>query len=149
MEQMRISSYFGVFTLYEVMISISAVGIISGLIALSLLPFLDRSEFVNTADQFKNTLLQAKLPQLTKRKSHQINSDSGFLMLQKKSAGSYQKVSQEKIPEEISVSANRWPSFSAFGFASGGSIVIENEDYSTIIVVSPIGRIRQTAVERK
>ena len=70
-------------------------------------------------------------------------------MLQKKSAGSYQTVSQEKIPEEISVSANRWPSFSAFGFASGDSIFIENEDYSIKVVVSPIGRIRQTAVERK
>ena len=62
-------------------------------------------------------------------------------MPQKKSAGSFQTVSQEKISEEIS--------FSAFGFSSGGSIVIENEDFSTKIVVSPIGRIRQTAVERK
>lgn len=146
---MRISSYCGGFTLYEVMISITAVGIKSGLITVSLLPLLDRSEFVNTADQFKDTLRQAKWLALTKRKSHQINSDSGFLMLQKKSAGSYQTVSQEKIPEEISVSANRWPSFSAFWFASGGSIVVENEDYSTKVVVSQIGRIRQTAVERK
>ena len=70
-------------------------------------------------------------------------------MLQKKSAGSFQTVSQEKIPEEISVSANRWPSFSAFGFASGVSVVIKNEDYSTKVVVIPIGRIHQTAVERK
>ena len=70
-------------------------------------------------------------------------------MLQKKSAGSYQKVSQGKIPEETSVNANRWPSFSAFGFASGVSIVFENEDYSTKVVVSQIGRIRQTAVKRK
>ena len=114
---------------------------------MSLLPLLDRSEFVNAAFQFKDNLRQAKWLALTKRKSHRINSDSGFLMLQKKSAGSYQTVSQEKIPE--SVITNRWPSFSAFGFASGGSIVFGNEDYSTKVVVSPIGRIRQTAVERK
>ena len=146
---MRISNYSGGFTLYEVMISITAVGIISGLLSVSLLPLLDRSEFINTADQFKDTLRQAKWLALTKRKSHRIKSDSGFLMLQKKSAESNQTVSQEKIPEEISVSANRWPSFSALVFASGGSIVIENEDYSIKVVVSPIGRIRQTAVERK
>ncbi len=131
MEKMRISSYCVGFTLYEVMISVTAVEIISDLISVSLFTLSDRSEFVNTVDQFKNTLLQAKLPQLTKRKSHQINSDSGLLMLQKKSAGSHQTVSQEKIPEEISVSANRWPSFSAFGFASDGSIVLQSEDYST------------------
>jgi len=109
LEQMRISSYFGCFTLYEVMISITAVGIISGLITVSILPLLDRSEFVNTSDQFKDTLRQLKWLALTKRKFHRINSDSGFFMFQKKSAGSYQKVSQEKIPEEISVSAIRWP----------------------------------------
>ena len=39
--------------------------------------------------------------------------------------------------------------FSTFGFAFGGSIVIENENYSMKVVVSPIDRIRQTAVERK
>ena len=137
MEQMRISSYCGGFNLYEVMISINAVGSISDLITVSLLPLLDRSEFVNTADQFKDTLRQAKWLEHTKLKSHRINSDSGLLMLQKKSTGSYQTVSQEKIPEEISVSANRRPSFSVFGFASGGSIVLENEDYSTKVVFQP------------
>ena len=96
MEQMRISSYCGVFTLYEVMISISAVGNISGLTAFSLLLLLDRSEFVNTADQFKDTLRQAKWLAITKHKSHRINSDLGILMLQKKSAGSYLTVAQEK-----------------------------------------------------
>ena len=110
---------------------------------------LDRSKFNNTADQLKDNLLKVKLLALTKRKSHRINSDTGFLMLQKRSAGSYQTVSQEIIPGEISVSANLWPSFSAFIFALGGSIVIENEDYSTKVVVSQVGRIRQTAVERK
>ena len=104
---MRISSYCSGFTLYEVLISINAVEIISGLISVSLLPLLDRSEFVNTADQFKDTLQQEKWMAHTKRKSRRINSDSGFLMLQKKSAGRYQTVSQEKIPEEISVSVNR------------------------------------------
>ena len=146
---MLISSYYGGFTLYEVMFRITAVGIISRLITVSLLPLLDRSKFNNTADQLKDNLLEVKLLALTKRKSHRINSDTGFLMLQKKSAARYQTVSKEKIPGEISVSANRWPSFSAFGFASGVSIIIKNEGYSTKVFISPVGRIRQTAVERK
>jgi len=69
-------------------------------------------------------------------------------MLQKKNAGNYQTVSQGKIPEKISVSANLWTLFIAFIFVLGGSIVIENEDYRTKFVVSPIGLIHQTAVER-
>ena len=75
MEQMRISSYCGGFTLYEVMISITDVRIISSLIKVSLLPLLDRSEFVNTTDQFKDTLRQSKLLVLTKHKSYRIKSD--------------------------------------------------------------------------
>ncbi|MCH2281209.1 MAG: prepilin-type N-terminal cleavage/methylation domain-containing protein, partial [SAR324 cluster bacterium] len=67
---MRISSYCGGFTLYEVMISITAVGIISWLITLSLLPLLDRAELVNTLNQFKDNILQAKWQALTKHKSH-------------------------------------------------------------------------------
>ena len=73
---MRISNYSGGFTLYEVMISITAVGIISGLLSVSLLPLLDRSEFINTADQFKDTLRHAKWLALTKRKSPRIKSNS-------------------------------------------------------------------------
>ena len=128
MEQMHISSYCDGFTLYEGLISITALGIKSGLITVSLLPLVDRLEFVNTADQFKDTLRQEKWLALTKWKSYRINSDSGFLMLQKKSVGSYQTVSQEKITEKISVSAKRWPSFSTFELASRGSIVIQNDD---------------------
>ncbi|GIT07201.1 MAG: hypothetical protein CM1200mP30_08310 [Pseudomonadota bacterium] len=70
------------------------------------------------------------------------------MILQKKSAASYQTVSKEKIPGEISVSETAGLHL-VIGFAFGGYIVTENEDYSTKVVVSPIGRIRQTAVERK
>ncbi len=69
---MRISSYCGSFTLFEVMIGITAVGIIESLITVSLLPMLDRSKFVNTADQFKDTLRQAKWLALIKCKSTEL-----------------------------------------------------------------------------
>ena len=58
MEQMRISSFCGGSTLYEVFMSITAVEIILGLKKVSLLQLLDRLKFVNTADQFKDTLQQ-------------------------------------------------------------------------------------------
>ena len=67
----------------------------------------------------------------------------------KKSAENYQTISQVKRPEEISVSANHWTSFSKFAFGSGGSIVIENEDYCIKDVLSMIALIHQTEIERK
>ena len=93
---MRISNSSGGFTLYEVIISITAVEIISGLLSVSLLTLLDRSEFINIADQFKDTLRQAKRLALTIRKSHRIKSDSGFLMLQKKVQKTFKQFHRKK-----------------------------------------------------
>ena len=57
---MRTDLNTGGFTLYEIMISITIVRIITGLLSVSLFPLLDRSEFVNTADQIKDSLRQAQ-----------------------------------------------------------------------------------------
>ncbi|MDP6211003.1 MAG: type II secretion system protein [SAR324 cluster bacterium] len=146
---MRTEKKSGGFTLYEMMISITIVGILSGLLSVSLFPLLDRAEFVNTADLFKNTLQQAQWLALTQHRSHRIKSESGNLLLQRKNNANFDTVYKEKIPTNILISATRWPSFSAFGFAAGGTITLENEAYSTKVVVSPIGRIRRTEIERK
>ena len=146
---MRTESKSGGFTLYEILISITIMGILTGLLSVTLFPLLNRSEFVNTVDQFKDTLRQAQWLALTQRRSHRLKNESGNLLLQRKIDGSYESVLQEKVPENISISATRWPSFSAFGFAAGGTITLETEYYSTKVVVSPIGRIRQTKIEKK
>jgi len=66
----------------------------------SLLPLFDRSEFVNNANQFKDTLRKAKWLALTKGKSCQINSDSGFLMFQKKVPGAINQFHRKKYRKE-------------------------------------------------
>ena len=70
-------------------------------------------------------------------------------MLQKKSAVRYQTISQEKILEGISDSAHHWPKFGAFRFVSGVTIVIVSEDHKIKVVISTIGRVRQTPFEKK
>jgi len=78
-----------------------------------------------------------------------LKSEFGKLLLQRKNNGSYETFLEEKVPEKISINATRWPSFSAFGFAAGGTITLETEYYITKVVVSPIGRIRQTEILKK
>ena len=51
----------GGFTLYEILFSNTIVGIKTGLLSVSLFPLLDRSELVNTANQFKDTLQESTL----------------------------------------------------------------------------------------
>ena len=97
---MRTDLNTGGFTLYEIMISITIVGIITGLLSVSLFPLLDRSEFVNTADQIKDSLRQAQWLALNRRESHRLKGEFGKLLLQRKNNGSYETVLEEKVPEK-------------------------------------------------
>ena len=81
---MRTDLNTGGFTLYEIMISITIVGIMTGLLSVSLFPLLDRSEFVNTADQIKDSLRQAQWLALNRRESHRLKGEFGKLLLQRK-----------------------------------------------------------------
>ena len=103
----------GGFTLYEIMISITIVGIITGLLSVSLFPLLDRSEFVNTADQIKDSLRQAQWLALNRRESHRLKGEFGKQLLLRKNNGSYETDLEGKVPGKISISATPWPSFSA------------------------------------
>ena len=132
------------FTLYEILFSNTIVGIKTGLLSVSLSSLLDRFVYLNTAVQFKDTLRLAHLLELNKRKFHRLKSEYRKLPLQRKNSGSYKTVLQEKVPGKISISATSLPSFSVFGFAAGGTITLQTEEYSTKVLVSPIGRIRQT-----
>ena len=62
------------FTLYEIMISITIVGIITGLLSIPLFPLPKRAEFVNIADQIKDSLRQAQWLAVNRSESHQLKS---------------------------------------------------------------------------
>ena len=62
------------FTLYEIMISVTMMVILTGLLSVSLFLLLDRAEFVNTADLFKNTHRQAQWLELTQHRSHRLKN---------------------------------------------------------------------------
>ena len=131
------------FTLYEIMISIMIMRILTGLFSVSLFPFFIRTEFL------KNILQQAHLLSLTQHRSHLVKSEFGNLLLQQKYNSYFDRVFKERVPVNILISASYWPSFSAFGCATRVTVTLKTETYSTKVVVSPVGLIRQTEIERK
>ena len=86
---MRTDLNTGGFTLYEIMISISIVGIITGLLSFPLFPLLKRAEFVNIADQIKDSLRQAQWLVLNRRESQRLKGEFDKLLMQRKNNGSY------------------------------------------------------------
>ena len=83
------------------MISITIVGIITGLLSVPLFPLLKRAEFVNIADQIKDSLRQAQWLVMNRRESHRLKSEFGKLLLQRKNNGSYETFLEEKVPEKF------------------------------------------------
>ena len=98
---MRTDLNTGGFTLYEIMISITIVGIITGLLSVSFFPLLDRSEFVNTADQLKDSLRQAKWLALNRRESHKVNGEFGKLLLQRKTTAAIKPFWKKKYRKKF------------------------------------------------
>ena len=135
---MRTDLNSGGFTLYEILFSNTIVGIKTGLLSVPLSSLLDRFVYLNTAVQFKDTLRLAHLLALNKRKFHRLKSEYRKLPLQRKNSDSYKTVLQEKVPVKISISATYCPSFCAFSFAAGGTIILETEVYSTKALDGPI-----------
>ena len=124
------------------MISIIILGILSGLLNVSLFPLLDRAKFVKIVDLLNHTLQHSQWLALTQHRSHLIKSESGNLLLQRKNNANFHTIYKENVPTNILINATRWHSLSAFGLVAGGTITLENEAYSTKLVVNPIGRIR-------
>ena len=135
---MRTDLNSGGFTLYEILFSNTIVGIKTGLLFVSLFSLPDRFVCLNTAVQFKDIPRLAHLLALNKRKFHRLKSEYRKLPLQRINSDTYKTVLQEKVPGKISISATHCPSFCAFSFAAGGTIILETEDYRTKALVSPI-----------
>ena len=62
---------------------------------------------------------------------------------------SYAILQKRPVEEEMTLEATRWPSFGPFGFAQSGTILLDSPEFQTSIVVSSVGRIRQTDLLKK
>ena len=70
------------------------------MLSVSLIPLLVRSEFVNTADQVKDSLWMAQWLALNRLESLRLKGEFGKLLMQRKNNGSYETVLEGKVPEK-------------------------------------------------
>lgn len=135
------------FTLIEAMITVAIVGVLASLTLPDLLPMLERRRLADAAAGVHRLMQQAQWMALAERASHRVNFESGKVLLERKKQGTYAKVLSHPFPEEFRISANRWPSFGPYGFALSGTVTLDSERYQTKLIVSTVGRIRQTGPE--
>ena len=139
------------FTLLETMLSLAVLGILLVLAVPDFYPMLQRQLFQNSASEIRALLEETQSLALTSQVSHRVGFDANdhSLLIKRKHSGSYAILQKRSLEEEMTLEATRWPSFGPFGFAQSGTILLDSPQFQTSIVVSSVGRIRQTDLLKK
>ena len=139
------------FTLLETMLSLAVLGILLVLAVPDFYPMLQRQRFENSASEIRALLEETQSLALTSQVSHRVGFDANdhSLLIKRKHSGSYAILQKRPVEEEMTLEATRWPSFGPFGFAQSGTILLDSPEFQTSIVVSSVGRIRQTDLLKK
>ena len=139
------------FTLLETMLSLAVLRILLVLAVPDFYPMLQRQRFENSASEIRALLEETQSLAMTSQVSHRAGFDAydHSLLIERKHSGSYAILQKRPVEEEMTLEATRWPSFSPFGFAQSGTILLDSPEFQTSIVVSSVGRIRQTDLLKK
>ena len=139
------------FTLLETMLSLAVLGILLVLAVPDFYQMLQRQRFENSASEIRALLEETQSLALTSQVSHRVGFDTNdhSLIIKRKQSGSYAILKKRPVEEEMTLEATRWPSFGPFGFAQSGTILLDSPEFHTSIVVSSVGRIRQTDLLKK
>ena len=139
------------FTLLETMLSLAILGIMLVLAVPDFYPMMQRQRFTNSASEIRVLLEETQSLALTSQVSQRVGFDANdhSLLIKRKHSGSYAILQKRPVEEEMTLEATRWPSFGPFGFAQSGTILLDAPEFQTSIVVSSVGRIRQTDVLKK
>ena len=139
------------FTLLETMLSLAVLGILLVLAVPDFYPMLQSQRFENSASDIRALLEETQSLALTSQVSHRVGFDANdhSLLIKRKHSGSYAILQKRPVEEEMTLEATRWPSFGPFGFAQSGTILLDSPEFQTSIVVSSVGRIRQTDLLKK
>ena len=139
------------FTLLESMLNLAVLGILLVIAVPDFFPMLQRQRFENSASEIRALLEETQSLALTSQVSHRVGFDANehSLLITRKHSGSYAILQKRPVEEEMTLEATRWPSFGPFGFAQSGTILLDSPEFQTSIVVSSVGRIRQTDLLKK
>ena len=133
------------------MLSLAVLGILLVLAVPDFYPMLQRQRFEHSASEIRALLEETQSLALTSQVSHCVGFDANdhSLLIKRKHSGSYAILQKRPVEEDMTLEATRWPSFGPFGFDQSGTILLDSPEFQTSIVVSSVGRIRQTDLLKK
>lgn len=136
------------FSLLEILITLGLLSILLALALFSWSGFQERYVLMRAKTQVVQLLKQAQFFSLTLQRSHQMVATGSVLQIDHVPAKGI-RLGEEHMPEGIQISANRWPSFSPFGFARSGTILLESKQFQIKVITGTLGRIRHSPLQKK
>ena len=139
------------FTLLETMLSLAVLGILLVLAVPDFYSVLQRQRFEHSASEIRALIEETQSLALTSQVSHRMGFDAKdqSMLIERKQSEAYAVLQKRPVEEEMTLETTRWPSFGPFGFAQSGTILLDSPEFQTSIVVSSVGRIRQTDLLKK
>ncbi len=134
-------------SLLELLIVLSIIGCTLTIAFFDFDELVERMYVDLTTNQIMEALKHAQFLSLTKQQSYEVVGVGSQLWIRNKENNG--QVLWESFPDDFTIEANRWPSFSSFGFAKAGTIFMESPHYAVQIKVSTLGSIRQTEIQQK
>ncbi|MBF0289464.1 MAG: type II secretion system protein [SAR324 cluster bacterium] len=135
-------------TLFELLVVLGIIGFIISITLFNFEEFVERVSVDLNAKQVVEALKHAQFLSLTRQQSHEVVGAGSQLWI--KSKGDHpENIVWNSFPRGFTIDANRWPSFSSFGFARAGTIIMESQHYAVQIKVSTLGSIRLTEIQHK
>lgn len=136
------------FSLTEVILVLAILSFLLSIVLLNVGTLKERLSMVLAANRVTQTLKQAQFLALTQHRSHALGGVGSVIWVER-SGRPAKTILQESLPDDIRITANRWPRFSPFGFARSGTIALTSKHFQLQIVIGPIGSIRQTEMQIK
>ena len=136
------------YTLLEVVIALGIISVLIGLAWPAFQPWNDRVQFEAQLAAVRGLAEEAQWLALSTRHRHRLSGNTESVELQRFESAGYTTLDSQPLPSGLQATATRWPSFSAFGFAQGGTITLRSSTHEGKVVVSLVGRIRTTGPSR-
>ncbi len=130
------------------MVTLGVISLVMGLAWPTFQPWNERVRLEAQLAALRGFAEEAQWLALSTRRRHRLAENADSVELQRSGTSGYEPLDSQQLSPEMEVTATRWPSFSAFGFAQGGTITLRSDTHEGKIVVSPIGRIRTIGPSR-
>jgi hypothetical protein len=122
---------------------LAVLGVLWGLSSVANTAWLGPTRLNNATDHLASALEHSQLLAMRDLRSYRVRLEAQNLNLESKVGSTWRReMTWDQLPSGVTVTATRWPSFSAHGFAVGGTLTLRDAESQTQeIRVSPSGRI--------